>query len=115
MYQGNATVTIAQSGTNSSAVNIPHDAAICGLQMPAGWDAATITLQVSPDGGTTWQTVKKVDGTSYTLTVAAGTYVVIPPADLLGIPGNGKVRLVASAAQTTAERTLLIFYSGSRL
>lgn len=82
--------------------------------MPAGWNAASITLEVSPDNGTTWQGVKKVDGTAYTLTVAQGTYVVIPPADLLGIPGNGQVRLVASAAQTTAARTLIIFYAGAR-
>jgi hypothetical protein len=113
MYQGTAPAVIAQSGTASTAIGVPQDMSIVGLSMPAGWDAASITFQVSADG-TTWQTVKKVDGNNYTLTVAQATYVVIPPADLIGLPGVWQIRAVASAAQTTAARTLTFILAGSR-
>jgi hypothetical protein len=77
-----------------------------GIALPAGWDAAALTFQVSADGGTTWLEMQSISAVvSYT--VAAGQYIAIDPALWRGI-NMIKVRSGTSGAPVnqTADRTL---------
>ena len=53
---------------------------LVGISMPAVWNAAPLTFQVSPDGGVTWQELFDGAGNEVTITAAAGQFV-IPLAD----------------------------------
>lgn len=102
-------VTIT-SGTSLSAaipagVNVP-----IGIVMPAAWDAASITFQVSADGGTTWVELYDTTGTNNTtLTVAASRYLVLDPNVWIGI-NHIKIRSGTSGSPVnqTADRILTL-------
>jgi hypothetical protein len=47
-----------------------------GISMPASWVAASLTFQVSPDGGTTWQELYDDAGNEVTVTAAASQFIV---------------------------------------
>ena len=50
---------------------------LAGIQMPAVWTAASLTFQVSPDGGTTW--CELYDDTGAEVTVVsppAGSFII---------------------------------------
>lgn len=101
------TVTIA-NGTSLSAGVPLGDWTMCGIAMPAAWDAASLTFQVSVDGGTTW--LEMQDGASaYSLTVAAGQYIAFEPFKWLGA-NHIKVRSGTSgvAVNQTADRVLTL-------
>jgi hypothetical protein len=51
---------------------------LCGISMPATWTAASLTFQVSPDGGTTWQELYDDAGNEVTITAAAGQFLMLP-------------------------------------
>jgi hypothetical protein len=53
---------------------------LVGISMPATWQTAALTFQVSPDGGTTWQELYDGAGNEITIQAAAGQFV-IPLAD----------------------------------
>jgi hypothetical protein len=76
--------------------------------MPAGWDAASITVQVSVDGGTTW--LEAQDGASaFSLTAAAGQYLMFESLKWRGA-NHIKVRSGTSgvAVNQTADRVLTL-------
>ena len=54
------------------------------LVMPAAWDAASITLQESPDNAT-WQNLYDNNGGEITVQAAASRTIVIPPSLLPGL------------------------------
>src|SRR5664279_2494122 len=63
-----ATVTIAINTALSGPICL-GDGVLCAIKMPAGWDAAALTFQVSDDGGTTWQEL--LDNSGAAITVAS--------------------------------------------
>ena len=98
--------TIAGAAAVSTGVQI-NNIDIVGLEMPAGWDAASITLQASRDGAA-WFNVYDQFGTELTLTTAASRYIAIPPSLLAGV-GYIRIRSGTSATPVnqTAARTLV--------
>jgi hypothetical protein len=66
--------TIAPGGSLSGPVAIGFDTLV-GVSMPASWTTASITFQVSPDGGTTWQELYDGNGTAVSITAAAGQFI----------------------------------------
>lgn len=83
-----ASVTIANGAALSGAADLTAyvqrgNPRVVGLEMPAAWTTANITLQTSSDGNTYYNVWSA--GSEYTLTnTAASQLVVIPPSDLLG-------------------------------
>lgn len=49
---------------------------LLGISMPGTWVAASITFQVSPDGGVTWQELFDDAGTAVSVTAAANQFIV---------------------------------------
>ncbi len=89
---------IAASGTESTSINL-NSAALVGLYIPAGWDAADITFKMSHDGST-WYPGRDAAGTLLTLTgFSAGDYIALPAGAFHGIEN---IRFVSTATQTDA-------------
>jgi hypothetical protein len=98
-----ATIT---SGTALSGAVPIGPKTLVGIAMPAGWDAAALTFQVSIDGGTTWLEMQSSSAViSYT--AAANQYIAIDPAIWRGVT-HLKVRSGTSGAPVnqTADRIL---------
>ena len=98
--------TIAASGSLSGAVHLPNGHALVGILMPAAWDTAALTFQVSLDG-TTFQNAYVAAGTEVSVTAAAATTIALDPATWLHARYL-KVRsgTAASAVNQTAARTV---------
>lgn len=97
--------TIA-SGTSLSGAAALGAKTLVGIAMPAGWDAADLTFQVSADGGTTWLEMQS-GSAAIDLKAAAGQYVAVDPALWRGV-NMVKVRSGTSGAAVnqTADRVL---------
>jgi len=96
---------IAKDGTVSTEANISGYKYFSFL-MPAGWDTATLTIKGSAVAGGTKQTIKNDVGQTFpAMTVAVDTiYSIDAYASMLAsVP---YISFVASAAQTTAARTI---------
>lgn len=65
-----STATIANGAALSGAVFL-GEGVLCALQMPAAWDAAGITFQVSDDNGTTWKELMDDTGAAISITTPA--------------------------------------------
>ena len=98
-----ATVTILNGQTVSNKVDL-GELAVVGMQLPAALTGVTITFQASHDD-VTYVSVTKVDGTTYTITVAPSKYVIIPPADLAGARF---IKVVSGAAEATDRDIVLM-------
>jgi hypothetical protein len=70
-------VTIANGNSLSPSVSIGADTLV-GLWMPAAWNAAGITFQVSPDG-TNYAELQDGAGNAVSLVVTAGIFVYLSP------------------------------------
>ena len=83
----NIAAQIAAGQSLSAQVNIGNKSLV-GIVVPTNWTTAGISLQASPDGGTTWFEVTTVAGTPYAIgSVTGGTlayYVAIDPTTLRG-------------------------------
>lgn len=66
--------TIAPGASLSGSVATGVDTLV-GISMPATWTAATLTFQVSPDGGTTWQELYDGAGNEISITAAANQFI----------------------------------------
>lgn len=81
------TAQIAAGQSLSAEVDIGNKSLV-GLLVPANWTTAGISMQASPDGGTTWGEVTTVAGTPYAIgSVTGGTlayYVAVDPTTLRG-------------------------------
>lgn len=100
-----ATIT---SGTALSAGIPLGDGVLTGIAMPAGWDAAVMTFQVSADGGATYVEMQGVSAVvSYT--VAASQYIAIDPALWRGINMiKARSGTSGSAVNQSADRVLTL-------
>lgn len=66
------TGTIASGASLSASIPL-QGRTLAGVYFPS-WTAAVLTFQASHDG-TTWYDVRNEDGTEYTLTAAANSYI----------------------------------------
>lgn len=78
------TITITGGGQVSAAAAYIGGCTLCGLFLPATFTGTTLTFSVSKDG-TNFVTMQDGAGSSYTKTVANGTYCPLPPADFAGV------------------------------
>ena len=96
---------IADEGTVSTEADISKYKYFSFL-MPAGWDAATLTIYGSAVAGGTKRVIKNDAGQTFpVMTVAVDTVYSIDSAALM-LAGVHFIAFVASAAQTTAARTI---------
>jgi len=95
------TFTIAQNGTASAAVDM-RACTMARLHMPSGWDTANLEVQLSTDG-VTYNTVYDQYDSKVTISAAASRVILLSPGDWWGVRW---MKLVATAAQTTAARTI---------
>jgi hypothetical protein len=77
------TVTIDNGASLSGAVNLSGFTLI-GIDMPASWTAANLTLQASVDNST-WDNVFDSLGTEVTITAAASRFILLNPADFVSV------------------------------
>jgi hypothetical protein len=108
MPQQVTTAVLIASGTSLSAAIALGQSTLVGIAMPAGWDAAALTFQVSVDGGTTFLEMQSASAViSYT--AAASQYIAVDPTLWRGV-NTIKVRSGTSgvAVNQTADRTLTL-------
>lgn len=101
-------LVIANGESLSTAVDLTDSLVLVGLQMPAAWTAAGITLQASVDG-ITYGDLKDYAGNEYSLVVTADDYLYLDPAELVSIRYL-KVRSGTSGTPVNqaAERTITL-------
>jgi alpha-D-ribose 1-methylphosphonate 5-phosphate C-P lyase len=101
-------VTISNGTSLSAAVPIGDHVPV-GIAMPAGWDAAGLTFQVSCDGGVTFNELYDNGGNETTFTVSSGRYIPLDPTVWVGI-NHIKIRSGTAAATVnqTADRILTL-------
>ena len=96
---------IANEGTVSTEADISKYKYFSFL-MPAGWDAATLTIYGSAVAGGTKRVIKNDAGQTFpVMTVAVDTVYSIDSAALM-LAGVHFISFVASAAQTNGPRTI---------
>ena len=71
------TVTI-QNGAAVSSAAILNGAHLIGIQMPAAWTTANLTLLGSADG-VTYQSIFDINGVEVIYVAAASIYIPVPP------------------------------------
>ncbi|NVO13894.1 MAG: hypothetical protein HXX10_07645 [Rhodoplanes sp.] len=102
------TAALISSGSALSAAVALGAGTLVGIAMPAAWDAAALTFQVSSDGGGSWQ---EAQGAAAVLTysAAAGQYIAIDPALWRGV-NMVKIRsgTLGTPVNQTADRTLTL-------
>jgi hypothetical protein len=102
-------VSIASGQSLSPEVDIGSKGTLVGIQVPANWTTAGISLQVSFDGGVTWCELTTVAGTPYAIgSVTGGTlvyFVAIDPTTLRGVNAI-KVRSGTQAAPVAQANTV---------
>lgn len=106
---GTTTGVIAQTETTSAQIDL-EGFAVTGLFIPA-IDSANITFEAAPASGGTFQAIKDADGNAITITAGTGNFAVGCD-DMAFIDGYRFVKVVASAAQNTAERTFTFSVKG---
>lgn len=78
-------VILIASGQPLSTVLNLGDKTICGFHMPAAWDAAAMTFQISSDGGATFSEYWDSKVGSGSVTVLAGQYIALDPNMFRGV------------------------------
>jgi hypothetical protein len=71
-------ITIASGNSLSNAVDL-GGLRLFGIFMPSVWTAANLTLQMSPDGGTTWVNLYDIYGNEVTVIAASSKAIVLDP------------------------------------
>lgn len=77
-------VAIAPGASLSPMLGL-GDKTLLGVHIPAVWTAASISFQVSPDGGVTWFEFLDAKGAVTSYAVAAGQYAAFDPALFRGM------------------------------
>ena len=105
MTQKATPVTISSGTSLSPAISIGNGLLV-GIAMSAGWDAASMTFQVSYDGGTTFQEMQS-SSAAISFTVALGQFIAVDPTLWRGV-NTLKVRSGTAAAPVnqTADRII---------
>jgi hypothetical protein len=78
------TVYVQPDGTATTGAASSASATFLGVDLPAAWTAAVLTLQASRDG-VTWLDVYDRFGAEVTLQAAASRRVVVEPSVVLGV------------------------------
>ena len=80
-----------------------------GVSIPAAWDAANLTVLVSSDLGVTFQPMFDGNGNEYTITAAAGEYILLDPS-VFAVIRRFQFRSGTSAAPVnqSASRSLIV-------
>ena len=95
-------VTIAASGTTSTAVKIPNDSAVLSIQTPAALTGTTLTVQGTQNGSDYGDVY--LDGVILTISVTTSKVYQISPRATLGL---ASIRLVSGSTESAA-RTILV-------
>ena len=90
------TVTIADSGTVSSAADI-SGTSLVAIVIPTGFDGTGLTFQVSSDGSTFKTYKRMIDGTAVTAVVGADAAYATDAGDFAGF---SHLKLVSTTTQT---------------
>ena len=101
--------TIAKDGTSTDAMDL-EGYSVTGLMLPT-LDTTNITFTASNLVAGTYYTVKDMDGSTFTITATTGA-MAVGSDDLSPLFGYRFVKVVASAAQTTAARTIIFTVKG---
>jgi hypothetical protein len=101
------TATIANGTSLSQGIDL-EGKTLLGIHMPAGWDATSLTFQVSEDG-VTYDNLYDNLGNEKTIIVANNRYIYASPSDWVGIRFI-KVRSGTSATPVnqTANRNIIL-------
>lgn len=93
------------SGQSLSAEADLGNGVLVGIAMPAAWDAASLSYQVTTDG-TTWLEMQSTSA-AISYTAAAGQYIAVDPALWRGVVAV-KVRsgTLGAPVNQTANRTI---------
>jgi hypothetical protein len=106
----NVACQIASGQSLSAEVDIGSKSLV-GIIVPANWTTAGISLQASPDGGTTWGEVTTVAGTPFAIaSLAGGTLayqVAVDPTTLRGAQAL-KVRSGSQALPVNQTNTVTL-------
>ena len=105
MTQKATPVTVSNGTSLSPAISIGNGLLV-GIAMSAGWDAASMTFQVSYDGGTTFQEMQS-SSAAISFTVAANQFIAVDPTLWRGV-NTLKVRsgTAATPVNQTADRII---------
>ncbi len=87
--------TIANGASKSNAISLPHSRSIVGIELPSGWTAADVGIEVSRDN-TTFVPVIGTGGTAVSLDAAVSTYIPVDP-NLTRGAGWAKIISIAAA------------------
>ncbi len=101
-----ATATIANGASLSGETDI-YPGTLVGIWMPAVWTSASMTFQVLSPDGSTWLELYTYAGAELTLTVAAGQYVAVDPAQWKGVAAV-KVRSGTSASPVNQGQSTVV-------
>lgn len=102
---GTQPVTILSGQNVSNLVRTDPGQTIIGIFMPAGWDAANLTIQATanPDSGTPTYNDVYTPSAEYVIGAAANRFIAIPATDLLGISA---FRLRSGTAATPVNQSV---------
>lgn len=111
MAEVDAVAVQIASGTSLSAEVDIGAKSLVGILVPSNWTTAGISLQVSPDGGTTWGELTTVAGTPYAIGSVTGGApahtVAIDPTTLVGVQAI-KVRSGTQASPVVQANTVAL-------
>lgn len=99
----NQTVTIAESGTTSTAANL-DGLAVMGFIIPAAFTGTTMTL-LGSDDGTNFYSLVNASGTALSVTVVASSYMLMSATDLMGMR---YLKLVSGSSEAAARSVGII-------
>ena len=108
-----ANVTIASSGTTSTAAQVPSGKTLLAVVTPSALTGTSFTFEVSDDGGTTFKPVYK-EATQYSVTVGTSRHIALDVtatrAILGGSGANPTSVKVVSGSSEAAARTITLVY-----
>jgi hypothetical protein len=96
------TVTIATSGTVSTAVDL-YGYSLLGIITPAAMTGTALTVQASHDGST-FNVMYDTDGSALSITSAASRFIALAPQDFASVR---HLKLVSGSTEA-AERTITL-------
>lgn len=96
--------TIPVGVTQSEVIDLAG-AGIFGILAPSDFAGTSLTLEATLDEVTFFPILNR-DGTTFTITISASEYCIVPISEL---PGVLKIRLVSSAAADTDPEVISIF------
>ncbi len=101
-------ITIANGQSISGAANL-GGLRLFGIVMPAAWTAASITFQMSADGGSTWNNVYDQNGNEVTVTAGSSRFIALDPATLPAVQWlQARSGTASSPVNQGADRSLTL-------